>query len=1321
MRKDYNIGLDIGTNSVGWAVIDDDFKLQKKNGKNMWGANLFDTGETAQKRRLSRSTRRRYNKRRERVKLLQSFFEPLILPIDSTFFIRMEHTSFLNTEDKKKYLKDSYSDNYNLFVDQNFNDKDYFSKYPTIYHLRNELANSNDKIDPRLIYLALHHIVKYRGNFLYEGQTFTIDSSNIIDKMIQITTEFDEINQTEIFKGREEKILEIVSEDVNKKIRIDEVVALLNPADKNEKDFVKNFATALVGGKFNVSKLFLEEDISNDGEDIKMQLSAASYEDDLEKYSGNLSEHVEKVSLMKDVNSWVTLKRIVKTENGTMSISSAMIDRYEKHKSDLKLLKKLLKDNSNKEYDAMFKAKSGKSYYSYIHNASKCTKEDFYKNINSILDKVPDCDEKTYCLKEMENENFLRKQNDTTNGDIPYQLQLDELNKILDNQGKYYPVLKDNKDKIVSILTFRIPYYVGPLNSNSSFSWFERQEGKDNVRITPWNFNEIIDIDKTAEEFISRMRNYCTYLPQEEVMPKKSLLISKYEVLSELNQIKIDGKKLGVDVKINILNNLFMKYKKVTEKQLIKYLRDNQICLNNEDLEITGYQSDKEFASSLEPWIDFTNLFGKVDETNFNLIEEIIYDLTIFEDKSILKRRFKDKYKFSESVVDKLLNKRYTGWSRFSKKLLDGIRCDNKIGSSVSIMDCLELSQRTFMELINDDKLGYKAKIEKYNSNEIDSKITYKEIEELQGSPAIKKGIWQSIKIIQEIEKIMKNPPQNIYLEFAREESTKKRTDTRLKKMKKIYSDLSLQTKQDKAIRASLKDEKTLNNERLYLYYTQMGKCMYSNEPLDIDLLSTYQVDHILPQSLITDNSIDNKVLVKAKYNQEKKDFLVLPEEDRRRMQDNGRWKYLFDNKLISQKKYFNLIRADFNKSDIEHFIARQLVETRQITKHVANLLMNHYKDTTKVITVRANLSSEFRKKYDIVKNRNVNDYHHAHDAYIACIMGKYISKRYPKLDKDYIYGEYTNFKKNKNSKNGFILNSMDKDYVDLETGEVIWQKDRIGDIKKAFNYKDCYITKKLEEFDGPLFDLTIYSNDNNSDKGTTVATIPVNKYRNDVTKYGGFSGVKSFAVAIEAIKNDKKSSVERKVISIPLIYKAEFKDNYKEIICNKYDYSSVKILKYIKRNQLIESEHSLFMITSASELVNAEELWLNQDMNKLVHDMNYAIKINNFDDIKEEDLVSLYKLLADKMKERYSKYTGISHKLIGVLDAFKDLPVKDKCLQINQILIILKFGTQNAHILIGDYRKDRQGRLNGVTINLDNIYFFDQSVTGMYYKKYKL
>ena len=70
--KSYNIGLDIGTSSVGWAVVEEDTqKIVKKAKKALWGVRLFEPATTAVGRRTCRSTRRRYDRRRKRIELLQ--------------------------------------------------------------------------------------------------------------------------------------------------------------------------------------------------------------------------------------------------------------------------------------------------------------------------------------------------------------------------------------------------------------------------------------------------------------------------------------------------------------------------------------------------------------------------------------------------------------------------------------------------------------------------------------------------------------------------------------------------------------------------------------------------------------------------------------------------------------------------------------------------------------------------------------------------------------------------------------------------------------------------------------------------------------------------------------------------------------------------------------------------------------------------------------------------------------------------------------------------------------------------------------------------
>ena len=56
-------------------------------------------------------------------------------------------------------------------------EKSYYQTYLTIYHLRQKLADSTEKADIRLVYLALAHIIKYRGHFLFEGE---LDTENIL-------------------------------------------------------------------------------------------------------------------------------------------------------------------------------------------------------------------------------------------------------------------------------------------------------------------------------------------------------------------------------------------------------------------------------------------------------------------------------------------------------------------------------------------------------------------------------------------------------------------------------------------------------------------------------------------------------------------------------------------------------------------------------------------------------------------------------------------------------------------------------------------------------------------------------------------------------------------------------------------------------------------------------------------------------------------------------------------------------------------------------------------------------------------------------------
>ena len=1324
----YYIGVDIGTNSVGWAVIDENGNLLKKGKHHLWGSRLFDQAQTAQNRRNYRSSRRRYNKRRQRIGLLRLIMSDMVLEVDSSFFIRLEKTTFLDKEDKKAILKDNYKMNYNLFCDEDYNDKDYFKVYPTIYHLRKKLCESDEKADPRLIYLALHHIVKYRGNFLYEGQELHLEPSNK-EEDLKILFDILGKNNDTVYDISEEQIqfiLKTVVENISKTAKVDECMSQLK-LNSEDKKIVKEFMRGLVGNKFNVSKLYMHEDLQFDDEDLKLQFSDKSYEEKITEYENVLEEKMEFIDLMQRFYSWIELSKIVGSDSQHASISGAMVNIYESHREDLRTLKEVMLKIGKKEYDEMFKptSKNVVNYYNYV-NPVACSgdkTDGFYKYVKKAIEKSDDS-RKDEILQKIANETYMLKQTSKNNAYIPYQMQKDELIKILDHQEKYYPVLKENRDKIISILEFRIPYYYGPLDGNKQFGWLIKKKGKENERILPWNHQEIVDVQETAAQFIKKLTNYCTYLPIEKVMPQKSLTCSMYEVLSEVNKIRIDGKLLSIDTKNRLIEDLFFKRKTVKEKDLINWLKQNQLTVG----EITGYQKEKAFSSSLAPWIDFKEIFDEISDSNYDLIEKIIEDMTIFNEGSILKERLKKAYNLDQNKVKKIMKLKYSGWSRLSKKLINGIRADNKFGSSVSILDVMKESHMALMEIINDQDLGFKQIIEKENFKNETGSFEYEDIENLAGSPALKRGIWQTLQVIEEIKNYMGHEPKNIYIEFAREEQEKVRTTTRVKKLKSIYNDIKNQLDvHGKEVYSNLnkQDEKSSIEKRLYLYYTQLGKCMYSGESLDIDKLSNYEIDHIFPRTLTSDDSLDNLVLVKKKENQRKLDDLVLPLEIRNKMEVF--WKKLYDNGLITQTKYYRLMRDEFRRDQIDKFINRQLVETRQIIKHVANIIENHYEDT-KVFTVRANLSHEFREKYGIYKNRNVNDFHHAHDAYIACIIGRYIQIRFPGLEAKYVYGQYMqNVKKTKNNidkeNHGFIINSMKYECIDEDTGEVIWNPERILDYIKCFNYRDVYITKKLDTNNRELFNVTILPNDKNSEKGKTKATIPVNKLRSNVRKYGGFSGLQSDIVAIEGKKGKK---IDRRLINLPILLRyVSIEDQCKYIMENN-KYSDVKIIKKIKKNQLIEIDGICYYLKSADELDTAYQLILSRDDNEMIYRIDRAIQNNDFSyfDNKKENIDELYRLICHKMIENYPKYKKKVYEFIKEREEeFFELDNSQKCIVIFEMIRVMKRGEQYINIPFEPYnlKNDRKGRLNCQSILLDNTYFYDVSITGIYSKKYKL
>ena len=378
----------------------------------------------------------------------------------------------------------------------------------------------------------------------------------------------------------------------------------------------------------------------------------------------------------------IFLKKLFKG-NDNLNISSLMISKYNTHHDDLQFLKEVFRANK-KEYYKFFKtSKDGLTlceYDKYISN--NIDYDTFINEINKVLPELLENKNDNNLTQKylaeiksrIENKEFLPRITSVDNGRYPYQLNKEELIKIIENQGKYYSFLLDKTDdnqyKLVKLLEFRIPYYVGPLNENSNFAWLKRKI--ENVKITPYNFDNVIDKENTAEQFIKRMVSHCTYLLNEYALTNNSILYSKFKVLNELKQIQVNSEKLTIDMQHKIFNELFLTTSgTITDTKFKNYLKTlKEFSMYDGYFNITGYSSDKKFANNMQSYIDFFGENGIFKGTNYNEsdADTIIEWITIFEDKDILKTKLERSFPdLNNSQIKKIINKKYTGWGSLSK------------------------------------------------------------------------------------------------------------------------------------------------------------------------------------------------------------------------------------------------------------------------------------------------------------------------------------------------------------------------------------------------------------------------------------------------------------------------------------------------------------------------------------------------------------------------------------------------------------------------------------------------------------------------------
>ncbi len=1337
MEKDYFLGLDMGTGSVGWAVADEKYEIVRRHGKALWGVRLFESANTAEERRVFRTNRRRLKRRNWRLEILQSLMEKEINKVDEGFFLRLKESRYIPS-DKRDINGNCPVLPYSLFVDKDYSDKDYHKEFPTIYHLREYLMKTDNTPDIRLVYLALSHIMKHRGHFLFSGNIDNIkkfaDTFNQLIETIK-SEELDfNIDIEEEMLISIEKILK--DKSLTRSTKKSNLIKILNAKTTCEKEVLN----MLVGGKVKLSKIFGNSEFDS-FEKNDICFSDANFEEYAEGVQVDLGELYVIVAQAKAVYDWAILVDILGDYD---SISEAKIAIYEKHKSDLAYLKDLIKENCERTvYQDVFVKTSEKlnNYSAYIgmtkYNGKKqaqagkmCSQKDFYdflkKNVLPVID-----DEKIEYLKcELDKGTFLPRQVTKDNSVLPYQVNLYELNAILDNLQDKLPVLKENREKIVKTFTFRIPYYVGPLNgisrNGNKTNWAVRHS---NERILPWNFEEVIDIQASAEQFIRRMTNKCTYLVNEDVLPKNSLLYSKFVVLNELNNVRIDGELLHVELKQNIYNDLFKRYRKVTQKKLRDYLIRQGIAAR--DVDITGIDGD--FKGSLTAYHDFKEKLTGIDLTD-NQKEEIVLNITLFgDDKKLLSDRLKILYpELTDKQRKSICSLTYNGWGRLSNKFLQGITAPApETGEVWTVIRAMWESQDNLMQVLSDKYLFYVAIDEENGKDEI-SEITYDIVDNLYVSPAVKRQIWQTLQIIKEICKIMGNPPAKIFVEMAREKQESIRTISRKRQLLDLYKICKSEEGEwisELVDKLDSAEEHTLRGDKLYLYYIQKGRCMYSGERIKLEDLwdnQKYDIDHIYPQSKVMDDSLDNRVLVKREINANKTDVYPLNKDIRDTMKPF--WNSLLNGGFISKEKYKRLTRAtEFEQNELAGFIQRQLVETRQSTKAVASVLKQIFADT-EVVYVKAKIASKFRQDFDLIKVREMNDLHHAKDAYLNVVVGNVYNTKFTQNAMWYIKehpGRSYNLQKL------FMFDVIRGDNVAWKAGK----SGTISVVKSVMNKNNILVTRRSYQVKGGLFDQMPMK------KGKGQVPFKGNDERlQNIDNYGGYNKATGAYFMLVSSK-DKKGNTMKTIEYVPLY------------LADAIEGSQEKALEYLVNTHGLKEPKILISKIKIDTLFNVDGfyMWLsgrtgNQLLfkcaNQLLLDYNVQIilkKVIKFvnrkkenssftitekDCIVTEDLLNLYDTFLDKIiNSVYGKRLSSQIKtLTEKRDKFVGLCLEDKCTVLYEILHMFQCqsGAANLKLIDGPGSAGILVLNNNIT-KLNNISIINQSITGVFEKEINL
>ncbi|NVY96869.1 type II CRISPR RNA-guided endonuclease Cas9 [Lactobacillus sp. DCY120] len=559
-----------------------------------------------------------------------------------------------------------------------------------------------------------------------------------------------------------------------------------------------------------------------------------------------------------------------------------------------------------------------------------------------------------------------------------------EAQMIIQCQRQYYPTVltTEFEKQYLDILRRKRNYFVGPGSEKSRTDYgIYKTSGQ--------------TLNNLFEELIGHDSIYKDQLRAAAV----SYTAQLFNVLNDLNNLTIatyeDGKMPPAD-KQKIIDSLRSSTKATSMMTLIKKVAHCQ----TED--IRGYRlnpkTDKPEFSSMDNYrkVHRTLVPLGVDINGWpnDFYDQLSFIMTLNTEDGEIRRRLvtdlQPKYAFlTDETIQILIDQKHSfditsnnKWHRFSLKTM------RRLIPEMLQQPKEQMTLLTEMGLVHPEHKHYQDY--KY--------LPYKQIAADIFNPVASKAVREALKIVNAVLKKY-GEIEDIVIEMPRDDNA----EDEKKQIKKFQAD-NAKTK-DKALEAfinALGDRQAVKNRlngklmtQIRLWYLQDGKCLYSGQNmLPEDILSNsgnFDIDHIIPQSISYDDSLNNKTLCFKAMNDQKGQ--KTPYEF---MTDGGGQGWAEFKAQVNRSNRLSKIQKknllfDENVQDIEvrkRFISRNLVDTRYASRVVLNSLQDFFRGRekpTKVTVIRGKFTSNMRKHWHLNKSRETF-HHHAVDASIIAV-----------------------------------------------------------------------------------------------------------------------------------------------------------------------------------------------------------------------------------------------------------------------------------------------------------------------------------------------